>query len=87
MYKFEHVSPSQIETYLGCNRQWYWQYPMGIKPPPTASNLLGSACHTIAEDFIQGQNGEDLSVKRDGRDHHRAIVRPAMFAATTPCPL
>ena len=78
MYKFEHVSPSQIETWLGCNRQWYWQYPMGIKPPPTASNLVGSACHTIAEDFIQEQNGEDLSVKRDGKDHHRAIVRPAM---------
>ena len=78
MYTFEHVSPSQIETWLGCNRQWYWQYPMGIKPPPTASNLVGSACHTIAEDFIQEQNGEDLSVKRDGKDHHRSIVRPSM---------
>ena len=78
MYTFEHVSPSQIETWLGCNRQWYWQYPMGIKSPPTASTLIGSACHTIAEDFIQEQNGEDLSVKRDGKDHHRSIVRPAM---------
>lgn len=78
MYEFKHVSPSQIETWLGCNRQWYWQYPMGIKSPPTASTLLGSACHTIAEDFIQEQNGEDLSVKRDGKDHYRAVVRPAM---------
>lgn len=78
MYTFEHVSPSQIETWLGCNRQWYWQYPMGIKPPPTASNLVGSACHTIAEDYIQEQNDEDLSVKRDGKDHHRSIVRPSM---------
>jgi hypothetical protein len=82
-FKFEHVSPSQIETWLGCQRDWYFVYPMGFRKPPTASTLLGTGCHTVSENVIletldADGRVEDLSVRRDGKDGHRAIVRPAL---------
>jgi hypothetical protein len=82
-YVVAHVSPSQITTWLGCRRQWYWEYPMGFKSPPKPSALIGTACHSVAEDVINSvtlADGavEDLSVKRDGKDQYRAIVRPSL---------
>lgn len=72
----KHVSPSQIEKWLGCPRQWYWEYPMGFKPPSSAGQLTGTACHTIEENVILGT--EDCTPKGDGKDRYRAIVRPAL---------
>jgi len=77
-YEMKHVSPSQIETWLGCQRQWYWEYPMGIKAPPKTSALIGTSCHGLIEDVLLNQNAEDLSNKGDGKDAHRAIVRPCL---------
>jgi hypothetical protein len=82
-FKFEHVSPSQIETWLGCQRQWYWEKVMGLVKPPSEGNITGSACHAVIEDVILERNGEDLTLRsgtdrKDGKDRYRTIVRPAL---------
>lgn len=77
-WTFQHVSPSQIVTWLGCQRAWYWQYPMGFTPPTKPSALTGTACHAVIEDFIQDA-GEDLTLRQDPKkDRYRTIVRPAL---------
>ncbi|MGL4255595.1 MAG: PD-(D/E)XK nuclease family protein, partial [Microbacterium sp.] len=48
-----HVSASQIDTYLDCNRKWGWRYLDGIETPSAPSAELGSRVHAILEDWLQ----------------------------------
>lgn len=47
-----YVSPSQMDTFTDCNRKWYFQSVVGIKPPSSASAQLGTAVHAALEAFV-----------------------------------
>lgn len=50
----DHISPSQINMYLGCSRQWYYRYVEGLRIPPGAALIRGSAVHAGAEhNYVQ----------------------------------
>lgn len=41
----EHLSPSQITSYLRCGLGYWWSYCEGIKSPPSVALLEGDAYH------------------------------------------
>lgn len=47
--KRDHLSVSQINTYLRCPLQYYFSYIRGIKNPPKAVLILGSSVHKALE--------------------------------------
>lgn len=49
-----NVSPSQIGTYLDCQRKWAWAKIDKISAPPHASAALGSATHSVLETYLEG---------------------------------
>lgn len=55
---WEHVSASQLDTYLSCQRKW-WLDKIGSEPAvgSSASQELGTAVHACIENFLLG-NGE-----------------------------
>lgn len=52
MKPFDHVSPSQIDTYLTCKRKWWFQSVLGIKPPEHPSAALGTEVHAQLEKYL-----------------------------------
>lgn len=60
------VSVSQMKTYVTCQLAWWYAYgPLKDRPPPTASTLLGSKVHHIAEDYME--NGTQPPESKAGR--------------------
>lgn len=47
-------SPTAIQTYVACERKSYFEKPMGIKQPQTASQLLGEQIHGYLEEYYRG---------------------------------
>lgn len=43
--KVDHLSPSQINTYLRCPMQYYYRYCEGMILPPRAAMTVGSCVH------------------------------------------
>lgn len=41
----EHISVSQVRTWLDCQRRWYFRYVCGLKIPPPGAVVVGSAVH------------------------------------------
>jgi RecB family exonuclease len=41
----EWLSPSQVNTYLGCPARWYFHYLLGLTEPATGALALGKAFH------------------------------------------
>ena len=47
--KKEHLSYSQLNTYLRCGMQYRYSYVLGIKEPPSLAPSAGTAGHTAVE--------------------------------------
>ncbi len=45
----KHLSNSQISAYVRCPLTYFWRYVKGLKSPPAASMVLGSALHKAFE--------------------------------------
>lgn len=43
------VSPTKIKDYLGCNRRWYFNYILNLKPEATAKMSRGTEVHEKLE--------------------------------------
>lgn len=48
------MSPSQLETWLTCNRKWAWRYISGIQAEAHPSAAKGSKVHGILERYLLG---------------------------------
>ncbi|MCL4473533.1 MAG: PD-(D/E)XK nuclease family protein [Actinobacteria bacterium] len=48
-YVLEHVSPSQLNMWMRCQKQWRFRYIDGLIIPTAAQLLLGSAYHSGLE--------------------------------------
>lgn len=49
-----HVSPSQINTWLKCQMQWYFRYIEGLKVPSSGAQFTGTTYHkTLAHNYEQ----------------------------------
>lgn len=55
--KLQHVSASQIKTYLECPRIWYKQKVMGEEFSPTKAMQLGTKVHLLMEEMAK-EEGE-----------------------------
>lgn len=51
----DHVSPSQLDTFTRCPRQWMYRYAEGIKAPPRAAMITGKAGHKAAEHTLKAK--------------------------------
>lgn len=59
------ISASQISLFESCNRKWYYERVLGLKTPTTASQALGTAVHTHAEEWLlQGKLPPDTPAGR-----------------------
>ena len=60
--RINHLSPSSIDMYTRCPRQFAYRYLMGLKIPPAVAQLFGNAYHhTLEENFTSKiHNGVDL---------------------------
>jgi hypothetical protein len=48
------VSATQVEAYRRCARYWHFQWPQGIKSPPSKSMILGTEFHGAMEKTLKG---------------------------------
>jgi len=58
----DHISASQVGTYLTCGRQWYYRYIRKLIIPPGGSLTTGKALHKgLEKNFTQKiESGNDL---------------------------
>lgn len=54
----ERLSPSSINTYLQCPREYYRLYIAKIKPPKNIHLIKGSIVHSVLENFFRGYEKE-----------------------------
>jgi len=61
MAGYKHLSPSSMNTFLKCPKQWYFRYEEGIKIAPGGALILGSAYHSGIETNFRAKvnTGED----------------------------
>lgn len=57
-------SPSQIDSYLSCQRKWAWRYIEDIKLPPGKGAALGTKVHEVLERYIDSK-GDILPTAED----------------------
>lgn len=57
----QHLSISQVNTYLRCPLQYYWRYVEGLKVPPPSAVVFGLATHRAVEHNYRHKlrSGED----------------------------
>jgi hypothetical protein len=55
-----HVSPSQIDKYIGCPRAWAARYIAGLPEPTNQSAERGTAVHKVCEDWTLSAKPPDL---------------------------
>jgi hypothetical protein len=78
IYEGPLVSPSQVGTFLQCQRKWGWDKLDGLRPPPTKSQELGTAMHAQLENWLKE------GVPPSGADGSRLIDSGALRAFPTP---
>jgi hypothetical protein len=49
----DHLSPSSLNTFMKCPRQWYFRYIEGIKTPPAGAAFTGSTAHKTCQFALQ----------------------------------
>lgn len=49
----KHVSATQMETFVDCNRKWFFAYPLGLRPPQTEAQGEGERIHKQFEDYYR----------------------------------
>jgi len=47
------LSPSQINTYLSCPRQWFYRYILEIPEEPQFAQVRGKVVHSVVEEIFQ----------------------------------
>jgi len=55
-----HVSPSQLDTFLHCQRKWAWDYIANLKGGDNEYSIRGKKVHKILEDWTQFATAPDL---------------------------
>lgn len=53
--RFEHVSASQAKNFLSCERKWFYESILGIRPPPSKAQEVGIALHKELEGYFRFQ--------------------------------
>ena len=51
--KIDHLSASQVNTFLSCPVKWYFSYVRGIKIPPSIAFVFGRAIHSGLENIYR----------------------------------
>ena len=46
------LRPSEIDTFLTCQRKWGFRYLDNEEPPPSSAAQLGTAVHTVLENYL-----------------------------------
>jgi hypothetical protein len=59
MKEFVRWSASQVDTFQGCNRKWWFNKIMGLEIPQHPSAAIGSAVHAELEGYLTGEHGID----------------------------
>jgi CRISPR/Cas system-associated exonuclease Cas4 (RecB family) len=49
MTEKQHISASQIKTYMRCPKQWYFRYIEGLKIPPKGAPWNGTKIHETVD--------------------------------------
>lgn len=49
------LSPSQVNTYLGCSAKWWFRYGAGLPDPASASLVRGKVLHRVAEVYYRAK--------------------------------
>lgn len=50
---YERSSPSQLKTYIECNRKWWYENVRKLRKPPTVAQARGTALHAICEHVLE----------------------------------
>src|SRR5262252_10997687 len=45
-------SATQIKDFIACQRSWAWKYLLGLRPPSTDSQALGTRVHSVLESYL-----------------------------------
>jgi hypothetical protein len=61
MKEFVRWSASQVDTFQGCNRKWWFNKILGLEIPQHPSAAIGSAVHAELEGYLTGEHGIDNS--------------------------
>lgn len=70
-------SPSQIDTFISCQRKWAWGRIHGKRPPPNKSAALGLRIHDVLEDWLR--DGIPLPDNEEGK-----ILMPGLIHFPAP---
>lgn len=54
------LSASQVDTFLSCARKWAFRSIWKIDGPPDSSAILGTAVHSVAEDYLTAGKEPDV---------------------------
>jgi hypothetical protein len=60
-----HYSPSQLETWLDCERKWGWRYIDGIKGESTPAAEWGTKAHEMLEKYLRDGTPLDFATDHD----------------------
>lgn len=52
---FHTASASQVKTWRGCNRKWWYDKILGLGQPTTAAMDFGTKVHAQLEDYVNGK--------------------------------
>lgn len=82
----KHLSHSQISAFMRCPVSYYARYILGVKSPPSASMVLGSACHKGFEKNFAAKAVSFRDLPTDAvldifRDYWREASKEAVFSA------
>ena len=55
----KHLSPSQLKVFRDCERQFYFKYILGVRPPASVSQTVGADLHYTIERYLR--LGEPIS--------------------------
>lgn len=80
------LSASQVDTFLSCARKWAFKSLWKIDAPPDSSAVLGTAVHSIAEDYLthgtQPDVHRELPLRKGGGQPGENVHYPgAIFQA------
>lgn len=79
-------SPSQIQTFLDCERKWGWQYLEDLPPvPPTPAQELGTDTHLQLEEYVGLGNSLDYT-RPSGLIAEAALEYINQWIPFVPCP-
>jgi len=55
---------SRLETFLNCRRSYFYTYILGQRGGENIYSFLGTICHTLAQDMIEGKESNENAVDK-----------------------